>query len=374
METIVYQPKGLRGAITRAKSSTSQVAKTGVGFFAKPELWLVRCTIVASVISVFYYAGDKAKDQWTQAILVLLGLAAVGFHYWGAKNACRSWYERQIGAFCLWLMIVVGAVSWEVNNQLLVVSNNQDNLTAVRQTSYDTSIDRKEAVNRAAGKLNDLKREKAWQAVVDPAEAIQAKIDGKKSHKWWEATEQCNKTKGPQTRAFCDEYRQAEADKVTAMRKVVLVEEVKAAEQQLEDARKANEGIKAVTSTERADFKNLKKLATLMGSGELSEDDVEFSQSLLTIMVMALFLTVAGWLIKSQEYEGLPRKPWGVAALFSAIYRWCYRQWTGENPPQPVYNVKIEGDGKGGEALDQIERFRRSVADAAIRYSQPASA
>ena len=43
----------------------------------RPERWLIRCVIVAAIIAVVHYSGDKAKDVPTQAILIFLGLAAV---------------------------------------------------------------------------------------------------------------------------------------------------------------------------------------------------------------------------------------------------------------------------------------------------------
>lgn len=303
------------------------LAKRLVRLFEKPELWLVRCVIVACLISVVYYSSDKAKDPWSQAILILIGFAAVGFHFIGAKKACRSWYERRPAALVMNALIVMGAICWETNNQMVVASGNQDNLTNLRQTAYDTAADRKAAVNRSATKLLDLKREKAWQAVVDPAEALQAKLDNARAHKFWDMTDGCKATKGPQTRAFCDAYRQAEADKATALRKLEIGEEIKIAEQELATARVENKNIVAVASADRADFRNLKRLTAL------STEDLELGQSLLMVLVMALFLTVAGWLIKAEEYEGKVLGPWGVAHALRRLYRWFYRTMTGSDPP-----------------------------------------
>ncbi len=322
--------KGLVGAVGGAKRSV-------VNIFSKPEVWLVRSTILASVISVFYYAGDKAKDSPTMAIMVLLGLAAVGFHYWGAKNACRSWYERQIGAFMLWIAIVAGAITWEVNNQLVVASANQDNLTNIRQTSFNAASDARGSVKEKETVLALALASRSKMEPRQSAAAARAVIDNSKAHKYWKATDNCTATKGQKTRDFCSAYLAAVADLSLWDNISAADKRVADAKADLDSARAAASGVKAVSSIERSDFKNLKRLANWYAGSEVSQDDLELSQSMLMILTMALFLTIAGWLIKSQEYEGQPRKPWGIANALHRAYRWLHRLLFGGEPG----NVKI---------------------------------
>lgn len=272
--------------------------------FDKPELWLIRCVLVASIIAVVYYSGDKAKDGPTQAILIFLGLAAVGFHYVGAKKACAAWYNRSLGGLFAWTLVISGAIVWEVNSQMGISSANQDNLSTIQRTSALGFQDAREAVNHAARKRDELRKEAAWQATVDPVDAVQSKIDAAKAHRFWSLTDQCSEPKGKQTREFCTSYRQHVADKATAVRKAELAVEIERADKEWKDAQAKAGSVKAVASMDRADLRNLKRLTGL------GDSDLELSQSLLVVLVMALFLTVAGWLIKAEEFANVTPKPW----------------------------------------------------------------
>ena len=272
--------------------------------FDKPELWLIRCVLVAAVIAVVYYSGDKAKDAPTQAILIFLGLAAGGFHLVGAKKACAAWFNRSIGGLFAWSLVICGAIAWEVNSQMGIASQNQDNLSTIQRTAAVKSQTTDAEVNRIAGMLLAKQSESAWKTDPGPLGAIQQRIDGAKANRFWDLTEQCNAPKGPQTRKFCADYRQAEADKAMASRREVLNTEIASLNTELAQARQARMAGPSVASMDRADMRNLKRLTNL------STEDLELSQSLLVVIVMSLFLTVAGWLMKAEEYEGKPRKPW----------------------------------------------------------------
>jgi hypothetical protein len=274
------------------------------GVFAKPEAWLIRCAILASVISVIYYSGDKAKDIPTQAILVLLGLAAVGFHYVGAQKACRAWFERQIGSFACWSLIICGAVAWEVNSTISVASQNQSNLTNAQLTAFTKSDNSSKAVADGEAKVARLREERNLMKPKQAPGAARAVISNAKANRWWGTTKACTETKGPKTREFCDGYFSAEAD--LALWDQIAKQEIAlgGAEQDLADARRAVMQAPVLASADRADLGNLRRLTGM------SLEDLELSQSLLTVFVLALFLTIAGWLVKAEEYEGKPRKPW----------------------------------------------------------------
>jgi len=290
--------------------------------FEKPERWLIRCAILASVISVIYYSGDKAKDGPTQAILVLIGLAAVGFHYIGAQKACRAWYERQIGAFACWSLIICGAIAWEVNSQMGVASQNQANLTTAQLTAFSKSDNNAKTVVDAEAKLERLRKERAaldpiedqanikpWRNVAD----ARAAVNTAEAHRWFTGvTEGCTTTKGTQTRDFCKNYEMAKAEVERWDLIAQMAISLGAAELELADARKAASQAPVMASAGRADFNNWHRLTGM------SAEDLELSQSLLVVAVLALFLTIAGWLIKAEEYEGKPLKPWFGRALARA--------------------------------------------------------
>lgn len=272
--------------------------------FDRPEIWFMRSVMIASIVSVVYYAGDKAKDTPTKAIYILLGLAVVGFHVTGAKKACEAWYSRRAVAFMLWCGVIGLCALWEGNSQLTVASQNQGNLSTIQRTAARKTATTEDEVNRIAAQLLKLQNEAAWKTDTLPVATIQAKIDAAKAHRFWAASNECAEPKGKQTREHCDAYRQLLADKGLAERKLVLDEEIKATGKELAEARRARTSGPAVTSEERDDFKTLKKLTGF------SPEDLEISQAVLVWMLMFGLLTVAGWLIKAEAYEGMELKPW----------------------------------------------------------------
>jgi hypothetical protein len=301
--------------------------------FDRPELWLVRSVLLAAIIAVVYYSGDKAKDAPTQAILIFLGLAAVGFHFVGAKKACAAWYSRCLGSLLAWVLVIAGAVAWEVNSQMGISSANQDNLSMLQRTAAVVTQTNDDEVNRLAASLMAKQGEAAWRTDTGPVGVVQARIDTMRAHKWWASTNQCAEPKGPQTRDYCAAYRQAEADKAMAVRRATLAEEIKAVERELAAARSKRSAAPQVASVERADLRNLKRLTGL------SSADLELSQSLLVVLVMALFLTVAGWLIKAEEFEGRTLRPW--INWGGAIAR-LRRAWDGTDTMQTSYAMPPE--------------------------------
>ena len=272
--------------------------------FSKPEMWLVRMVLVASTIAVIYYSAEKAKDKPTQAILICLGLAAVGFHYIGAKKACAAWFDRSLSRFFAWTLVIMGAVLWEVNGQLGVGSQNQANLSQAQATAHNASEMARRRLASAEDKANALRGEQAFKADVKPASAYDADIANAKANRLWEVTKGCTETAGKQTRTFCDSYRKALSDQALSVRRVQLLEKIEQADAEVQAARDVMASAGVVRSGDRADFKNMHRLTGL------NADDLELGQSLLMVLVIALFLTVAGWLNKAEEYEGKPRKPW----------------------------------------------------------------
>ena len=285
--------KGLPGIIARARAALD-----------KPELWLVRCVLIASLIAVVYYSGDKAKDGPTQAILIFLGFAAVGFHYVGAQRACRSWFERQAGAFIAWTLVICGAVAWEMNSQIGIASNNQANLSTAALTAATVSEDARKTVADAEAEIARLE---ASRAALEPLPGVanvkpwrtpqdaQAAVSTAEAHVRFRQSESCTKAQGATQRKFCADYQSAKAEvaRWSELKEIGIA--LTAAKERASEARKASAAAPVVASSERGDFRNLKRLTAL------SDADLELSQSLLTVIVMSLFLTVAGWLIKAEE-------------------------------------------------------------------------
>lgn len=287
----------------------------------EPEIWFVRAVIVAAVIAVVYYGGERAKDWPAWIIYACLGIAAVGFEYRGAKKMTAAWFERRVGGIVGWGCVWAFAFLYAINASFGVAANNQDQLTAQRmnanyvQQSAESSVKEKQReVDRLQTELDYASNTMVNGKPVTTAEAAQAIINNIKAHRWWAYTEECKQTKGPQTRAFCKEYSEAEAAKSMASRKLTVEAEFKEAQKALEEAKVARGSVETVTGGQRAD---LVKISYATG---LSLPDVEFGQSVLTIMVISAFLTLAGIMTESDKRAGMPRIPWFRWSLSSLLY------------------------------------------------------
>lgn len=321
--------KGLVGAIQRS--------------FARPELWLIRCVMLAAIIAVVYFSSEKAKDAPTQAILICIGLAAVGFHYLGAQKACAAWFERKAVSFILWGLVVAGAITWEFNSQLSVSSNNQDNLRAARMDAHHNRDTAVLVENIAKGKLariderlKFLENTEVNGRQIRTPDAAKADIQNAEAHRFFKMTAGCTDTKGPDTRKFCTAYASFKSELALTGERETLKAERETAVERLTEATAAVKATAAVTSSDRADTRNLKRLTGL------SDADVELSQSLLVVAVIALFLTVAGWLIKAEQYEGKQLKPWftwnWARRLYASI---TGQEYTGGNTITHVHGLNI---------------------------------
>lgn len=299
---------------------------------ANPDLILVRLVILAAVIAVCYYGKDRAKDPFQLAVLTLLGLAAVGFEYRGARAMTRAWIERKAGGVLGWGAVWAVAVAWSLNGALTVAASSQDALSAARLDGHTQHQDVRGAVTRANAEVDRLQKKlDALSGIaingrpvtsIGDAEALMAKA---KAHRFWARTEQCTKTMGPDTRRFCEEYRAAEGAKATAIDRGTTEEEMRIAQERLASARKAATGVVAVTTATRADVNFWQ---ARLGA---STQDVEFGQALLATIVLSGFLSLAGLLVESEEHRNTPRKPW------VNWDRWSFLLWGGRpgNRTQP---------------------------------------
>ena len=286
------------------------------------ERLLLTIVAMAALGSVVYYSKERATDTANYAILVAIGVAAVGYCVIGSTNATHAWFQRRPLRCALWTSVVAVAMLWEANAHLGVGSANQDALSATRVASFEQRVDRKGEVNRIAGNLNDLKREAAWQYTGDPIDASQSKIEAAHAHKFYRVnTQGCTIVKGPETTKFCNDLKQLEANKAMAARKLLLAEEIKAAEAGLAQARAAAEKAPVTASAERADTRNIKKVA--LGLFGIENYDADFGNAALLVLAMLAFMSLTEVLRTAREYDRADVPSWGVVRLARKLWHFA---------------------------------------------------
>jgi len=335
---------------------------TGAGSIKINKI-LMFFAVIASVISVIYFSGEKAKEFWPRMMMICLGLAAVGFHLTGAQNAAKSWNQRNLGTFCGWLLVAGMAFLWEMNSQLSISSSNQGELARAQLTAFvesgDTrsTLDAAEQKARAEFKTVEAMRKQLFDALpvvdgrtIETVAAAKAEVTALEARKrfWDDLTEKCTKTAGKETRKFCDDHKAAKQAVANLEGREALKAELKAAElglkeaeAELKQAKAQAKTTKVVSSGERHDTANFIRASNAVGFKPSSED-VSLIQSLLVPVVLGFFLFGAGWMMKMEELPP-PSRSWAEAFGLAWLGTKIARLWDGKTQEEVLMDQANRG-------------------------------
>jgi hypothetical protein len=169
-------------------------------------LWAFVIVLVAACILGWSYQSGVSY-LWA-AIAVAIVLGEVG----AIHKAVEAYRERN------WIAVGAGATVWALCfgysfvQSLGVAATSQDSGVALRQAKHVTY---EHASSDEASLKTKLERLETARAKMQPqrtAAEARAVMSSTEAHRWWAMTENCSATKGPQTRAWCDNYRAAQAD------------------------------------------------------------------------------------------------------------------------------------------------------------------
>lgn len=320
-------------------------------------------------IAVHKYSGLRAGgDDLGWYMFFGLGLVAIGFEYYGAQTIINGWFDRTFGAMALGVLLCAPALAFSYSNAIGSASVQQSHAAGMQKANYRKNINTAKAVEEAEFALKVATEARSKLKPVRSAADARATIDSKEAHRWFAGTDSCTKTKGPQTRAFCDEYRSAQADLKAWDDISVHDARVDSLQAKLDEARNAEASAPVELSEVRADTLDY------AGFFNTDADTAQKYQARHVALTITLFVTFAGLLSGWKRNRGRELRPWGIVNVLNRIHRWAYFKWNGKFPPQPIVNVTVEGDGKGGLALDSIEQIKRNIAKAASAYAHPVGA
>lgn len=330
---------GLVGAGGSMVRNLSSVLPSGNRF----ALWLV---FGAGAITVLKKAGVAIPD-YAMWFGISLGIAALLYEMTASKDMIRAWWHGRAGSTVASFAIWFCAFAFSVNNWLGAASENQVEKSNLHQSSFVAYQTAQSDLKAKKAELDRVQNRLAWMDAavngkpVRTAEAAQSDIDNARANRWWATTEGCTKTKGPQTRAFCDAYRSANAEKSLALEKAQLEEELKTVKADHEEAKAVAANTKAETSEVRGDN------VLLVRYGGLAEADAETLQGLIAVMVVSILLSFGSMRSEHEELSKLgPRTPfnWGIK-----LRRWFSKTLYGREP---------------GDVQVIVERHEAPTADA----------
>ena len=337
---------GLFGLLGRAMSgakSGATAAKQSTLF--DPLHWIVRATLAAGMILV--YKKAQANPEWTDAaVAMLLGFAALLCEYFMGGEIIRAWVERSLTRVAAAAGVYVFALGFAFLQWTGTASEMEADKAGLQQSRFEqatTARSDKEALfakkTGQAAVVERLKVER-WKPLptvggnpVSSADEATTIIDRLKTNtRYWILTEGCKVTKGPDTRKYCSELKEAEAAIAASQTREALAPTLKDAEAKLDkmeaDYKAASAAVTngpVAVSGKRAD------LHMLMAYGGLSEQAAMDLSAFWKIMIISVLAFVLGMMTKAREYRDVPRKPWGIAAALLGVINGISRALFGRN-------------------------------------------
>lgn len=169
-------------------------------------LWAFVIVLVSACILGWSYQSGVSYLWAAIAVAVVLG--EVG----AIHRAVEAARDRD------WIVMSAGVVIWAVCfaysfvQSLGVAATSQDAGAAMRLAKHTIYEDATSDVSGLEGKLTALLEARSKMKPSRSAADARAELDKAEAHRFWQLTDACKSTKGPQTRTFCDIYRSAEAD------------------------------------------------------------------------------------------------------------------------------------------------------------------
>ena len=205
-----------------------------------------------------------------------------------------------------YLSNTVGGVTVEFMSHTGFTAANRD--ASIQQANFQstTYADSRGNVKDLEAKVARMSDERSLMKPVNSPAKAKAVIQFSEAHKFWNSTDNCKATKGPQTRAFCDAYLSAQAD--LSLWDSIAKQETKIAEGEvaLRDAR-AESGTKQAGHAAGASQSMI--LASLATGQENPDQAAQFWSGVGVSALLALFAIAAGGLLNFIAFAfDAPRK------------------------------------------------------------------
>ena len=355
--------RGLAGALFAFGGAASRSTKTAVGIISQPEKWALYLVLFAGVITII--KKNATPDMWSYAMWfgIALGLAALLYEMTASRGIVRAYWEGRAGSMLWCGMIWAVAFGFSVNNWMGAASENQAEKTNLHKAAYTATVDTRQALKDAEDTLARLKGKFDWSKSLDAPESYESRITAAESDAAYEASRGGCKSKCIAKQQLAANLK---AERANAIERATTAEEIKVAERKVEEARKTASSTKVEVSEKRNDLLVLTRYAGM------TEESAQIFNGLFSIMVVSILLSFGSMFAEIETLrKTTERRPFG---FWQKLRGWYYSVVYGIEAPQPVYNVTVEGDGLGGEALNAAKALERRIMSAARNYAQPVGA
>lgn len=262
---------------------------------AKQAGFIATATAAAITAQFGWHLGRGLLEQLSLAILLALCTVIVGYALVFAFAAYRRGLTV-VGHAAVALFAI--GVTVEFLSHTGFTASNRDATIAQAKLQQTVSTHNIGDVDRLSKNVDRL-QSRLKMVPVRNADQAQAAIDNAMAHRFWNTTDGCKRTTGPQTRAFCSDYASAIADKAGAVEAQTVREELKQAEAELATARKAVASSQATTAVAASQGA---VLASIMTASEAPNSSAVYWAGIGISSILALFAICAGGLLNFIAY------------------------------------------------------------------------
>lgn len=332
--------RGAKAAIKRAFHGVTNSA-------SRHDVWAIRLVFVAGLITILHKAGVPVP-AYVALFGVCLGIAALLYEMNATTFALRAfWKGRPLSALG-WSFVWLVAFAYSMNQWIGAASESEGSKTNVHQTAFAASATAKDNLKKAKNELDRVEGRLAWMDTavngkpVRSIEAAQSDLDNAQAHKFWNLTNGCKETKGPQTREFCNNVAAWKSEKSLASERLTLQTELKTAKEEHAKAVAESKNTKTEASEARNDMLFLTKY------GNMKLEDAQALNAVGSILAISIFLSVATALRELEHLRSQgPRTKWfSIRGLIARVRYYWDPQHT------PAGSTTIITDRKAQEAAE----------------------
>lgn len=260
------------------------------------RLGLIATLTAAAITAQFgWHLGKGLLEQISLATLLAICTVIVGYALTFAFQA-YSRGMREVGHAAV-ALFAIGVTVEFLSHTGFTASNRESTIAQSRlhQTIAGQNFGEVDQLSKTVNRLEERLR----MVPVRNADQAQAAIDNAMAHRFWNVTEGCKRTTGPQTREFCSAYASAVADKAGATEAITMREELKLARADLAKARAASAASKTDPATAASQGLALASMLTL---NDKPGEQAVYWAGIGISSLLALFAIAAGGLLNFVAY------------------------------------------------------------------------
>lgn len=231
--------------------------------------------------------------------------ALVPFFFFAAIRN-RMWSQAAASAL-VWVVVLAYSLTSALGHAALNRLDTAGQRAAQAQSYQDLRSDLKHAEDQLS-----------WTPQHRPAATVQAELDGLKTQRLWNLSASCSDIKGKQSRDFCQQVHGLEAERASAEKADLLVQQISAVKAKIANANGQNGS--TVMSEADPQAAVLAKLAAFLGFG-FKVEDVQTTLAIFVALLLevgsgfGMYVAFSTWRLQDRAAPSAPKLQPAVATV-----------------------------------------------------------